>query len=38
MFVRLPNDPNVEHNLPGGSKLNPFWEPWKPWGCTQDQT
>ena len=37
MFVRLPNVPNVEHNLPVGSRLNPFWEPWKPWGCTQDQ-
>ena len=32
MFVRLPNVPNVEHNLPVGSRLNPFWEPWKPWG------
>ena len=27
MFVRLPNVPNVEHNLPVGSRLNPFWEP-----------
>ena len=32
MFVRLPNVPNVEHNLPVGSRLNPFWDPWKPWG------
>ena len=32
MFVRLPNVPNVEHNLPVGSRRNPFWEPWKPWG------
>ena len=32
MFVRLPNVPNVEHNLPVGSRLNPFWESWKPWG------
>ena len=32
MFVRLPNVPNVEHNLPVGSRLNPFREPWKPWG------
>ena len=32
MFVRLPNVPNVEHNLPVGSRLNTFWEPWKPWG------
>ena len=22
----------MEHNLPVGSRLNPFWEPWKPWG------
>ena len=32
MFVRLPNVPNVTHNLPVGSRLNPFWELWKPWG------
>ena len=32
MFVRLPNVPHVEHNLPVGSRLNPFREPWKPWG------
>ena len=33
MFVRLLNLSNVEHNLPVGSRLNPFWEPWKPWGA-----
>ena len=32
MFARLPNVPNVEQYLPVGSRLNPFWEPWKPWG------
>ena len=26
MFVRLPNVPDVAHNLPVGSRLNPFWE------------
>ena len=26
MFVRIPNVPNVAHNLPVGSRLSPFWE------------
>ena len=32
MFVRIPNVPNVAHNLPIGSRLSPFWELRKPWG------
>ena len=32
MFVRIPNVPNVAHNLPIGSRLSPFWERRKPWG------
>ena len=38
MFVRLPNVPNVAHNLPVGSRLNPFWELRKPWGWTLGST
>ena len=32
MFVRIPNVPNVAHNLPVGPRLSPFWELRKPWG------
>ena len=32
MFVRLSNVPNVTHDLPVRSRLNPIWELWKPWG------
>ena len=35
MFVRIPNFPNVAHNLPIGSRLSPFWELRKPWGLDQ---
>ena len=38
MFVRLPNVPNVAHNLPVGSRLNPFWELRKPWTWTLGST
>ena len=31
-IVRIPNVPNVAHNLPVGSRLSPFWELRKPWG------
>ena len=38
MFVRLPNVPNVAHNVLVGSRLNPFWELRKPWGWTLGST
>ena len=38
MFVRLPNVSNVAHNLPVGSRLNPFWELRKPWGLDLGST
>ena len=38
MFVRLPNVPNVAHNLPVGSRLNLFWKLRKPWGWTLGST
>ena len=38
MFVRLPIVLNVAHNLPVGSRLNPFWELRKPGGWTLGST
>ena len=32
VFVRLPHVPNVAHNLPVESRLNPLWELNKPSG------